>query len=85
MPQTSKPNPDVSSLSFEQALDALRAIVDTMERGDAKLDEALAAYERGAALRKRCEQLLLEAKMKVEQISKADENGLESQDFDPAS
>jgi exodeoxyribonuclease VII small subunit len=67
---TSSPLPeDIQAMSFEQAMDELRGIVDSMERGDAKLDQAIAAYERGALLRAHCEAKLKEAKMKIEQIS----------------
>ena len=59
---------DIAALSFEDALKELEAIVQQLERGQVKLDEAIAAYERGAALKRHCEQKLAEAKMKVEKI-----------------
>src|SRR6187401_799669 len=59
---------DIAGLSFEDALKELEAIVKQLEGGLVKLDEAISAYERGALLKKHCEQKLAEAKMKVEKI-----------------
>ncbi len=59
---------DIVGLSFEDALKELETIVQQLERGQVKLDEAITAYERGALLKKHCEQKLAEAKMKVEKI-----------------
>ena len=55
-------------LSFEEALDELEQIVDSLERGDVSLDDAIKAYERGSNLKNLCEKRLKEAKMKVEKI-----------------
>ena len=59
---------DIAALSFEDALKELEGIVQQLERGQVKLDEAITAYERGALLKRHCEQKLAEAKMKVEKI-----------------
>ncbi|MCW5746119.1 MAG: exodeoxyribonuclease VII small subunit [Alphaproteobacteria bacterium] len=60
--------PDVASLSFEDALRELESIVQQLERGQVKLDEAIASYERGALLKRHCEAKLAEAKAKVDKI-----------------
>ncbi len=73
---------DILAMSFEQAMDELRGIVDSMERGDAKLDQAIAAYERGAMLRAHCEAKLKEAKMKIEQISLGPDGSPRAEPFD---
>ena len=44
--------PDISALSFEDALKELERIVGRLESGDAQLQEAIDLYERGDALRK---------------------------------
>lgn len=62
---------DIAQMSFEEALAELEQIVKRLERGDAKLDEAIDAYERGARLKDRCEALLNEAQRRVEKIAKA--------------
>ncbi|MEL6504055.1 MAG: exodeoxyribonuclease VII small subunit [Pseudomonadota bacterium] len=60
--------PDVSKLSFEQALDQLEEIVRKLEQGDVPLDQSIAIYERGEALKKHCAMLLQAAEDKVEKI-----------------
>jgi exodeoxyribonuclease VII small subunit len=55
-------------MSFEDALKELEGIVKQLEQGQVKLDEAITAYERGALLKKHCEQKLAEAKLKVDKI-----------------
>ena len=59
---------DVSKLSFEQALDELEKIVNSLERGDVALDESIKIYEQGEALKKHCATLLQAAEDKVEKI-----------------
>lgn len=65
---TSKNDPDVSGLSFEAALQELEQIVDKLERGQGSLDDAIAAYERGAKLKAHCKAKLDEARLKVDKI-----------------
>lgn len=55
-------------LSFEAALAELEQIVRGLETGQMKLEDAISAYERGAALRRHCEQRLSEAEMRVKAI-----------------
>jgi len=59
---------DISKLGFEEALDELEKIVNNLERGDVKLEESIAIYERGEALKKHCAMLLKSAEDKVEKI-----------------
>ena len=59
---------DIAGLSFEDALAELQDLVKRLERGDNKLDDAIRAYERGAALKRHCEAKLREAQLKVEKI-----------------
>ena len=60
--------PDVSGLSFEDALAELEQIVRGLESGQQKLEDAINAYERGAALRRHCEAKLAEAEARVAAI-----------------
>src|SRR3954468_7359697 len=73
---------DIASLSFEDALKELEGIVQQLERGQVKLDEAITAYERGALLKQHCEQKLAEAKMKVEKIVFSADGTVSSQPAD---
>ena len=60
---------EIADLSFEDALKALEEIVKGLESGDVKLDQAIENYERGAALKRHCENKLREAQAKIEKIS----------------
>ena len=61
--------PDIVALSFEDALNELEAIVAWLESGDAALDESIALYTKGDALRAQCEKRLKDAQMRIEKIS----------------
>lgn len=63
---TEKP---VEEMSFEDALRELESVVGRLERGDVALEESITLYERGAALRSRCERKLAEAEEKVSRIT----------------
>jgi exodeoxyribonuclease VII small subunit len=60
---------DIKELSFERALKELEAIVGRLERGDVELEESIAIYERGDALKAHCDQLLKQAEAKVERLT----------------
>lgn len=59
---------DIAAMSFEEALKDLEQIVQKLESGHGKLDDAIQSYERGAALKRHCEAKLREAQAKVEKI-----------------
>ena len=59
----------IEAMSFEEALEELKQIVERLEKGEGKLDQAIDAYDRGAALKRHCEGKLREAKEKIEKIS----------------
>jgi exodeoxyribonuclease VII small subunit len=59
---------DIAGMSFEQALAALEAIVQQLERGDVPLDQSISLYERGEALRAACQQRLDAAQARIERI-----------------
>lgn len=64
---------DLGAMSFEDALAELERIVRGLESGQQKLEDAIAAYERGAALKRHCEKRLAEAESRVQAIvSRAD-------------
>lgn len=60
---------DISGLSFEAALQELEQIVRTLEAGSAPLDESIALYQRGDALKRHCEARLKAAQERIEQIA----------------
>ena len=63
--------PEVGQMPFEQALAELEGIVDQLEKGAVSLDESITLYERGELLKKRCDELLRNAEMRIEKITLA--------------
>lgn len=66
--------PDVSALSFEDALKQLETIVQQLEQGNVPLEHSIEIYSRGEDLRRHCDRLLQVAETKVEKIRR-DQNG----------
>ena len=60
---------DVKKLSFERAIEELETIVKRLEDGKVPLEESVTIYERGEALKRRCEELLRQAEARVEKIT----------------
>lgn len=65
---------DVKRLSFERAIEELETIVKRLEDGKVPLEESVTIYERGEALKRRCEELLRHAEARVDKIT-TDSNG----------
>ena len=65
-------NNDLEKLTFEEAMKELEKLVDSLDKGDVSLDEAIAAYDRGSQLKDYCQNKLHQAKMKVETIQTTD-------------
>jgi len=65
---------DIKKLSFERAMEELESIVKRLEDGKVPLEESVAIYERGEALKRRCEELLRQAEARVDKIT-TDANG----------
>lgn len=60
---------DVKKLTFERAMEELESIVKRLEDGKVPLEESVAIYERGEALKRRCEELLRQAEARVDKIT----------------
>ena len=60
---------DVDALSFEKAIEELETIVKRLEDGKVPLEESVTIYERGEALKRRCEELLRQAEARVDKIT----------------
>ncbi len=60
---------DVKKLSFERAIEELESIVKRLEEGKVPLEESVQIYERGEALKRRCEELLRQAEARVDKIT----------------
>lgn len=59
---------DIAALSFEQALKELETVVGRLESGQEPLENAIALYERGDRLRRRCSERLDAAQARIEAI-----------------
>jgi len=68
--------------SFESALERLEAIVDRLESGEMPLEQALAAFEEGVMLSRRCAGELEAAERRIE-ILVGGESGALTQPFEP--
>jgi exodeoxyribonuclease VII small subunit len=64
-----KNNDDIKQLPFERAIEELESIVKRLEEGKVPLEESVTIYERGEALKRRCEELLRQAEARVEKIT----------------
>ena len=62
----------VAEMSFEEAMAALETVVTQLERGEVALEQSIALYERGAALKAHCADKLKNAEEKVELIRAAE-------------
>jgi len=60
---------DIVRLPFERAIEELESIVKRLEEGKVPLEESVTIYERGEALKRRCEELLRLAEARVEKIT----------------
>ncbi|MEM8792643.1 MAG: exodeoxyribonuclease VII small subunit [Pseudomonadota bacterium] len=76
---TDKP---IAEMSFEEALAALESVVGQLEGGQVPLEESIALYERGDALKKHCEERLKAAELKVQKIVGGTPENPDLADFD---
>nr|WP_043111777.1 exodeoxyribonuclease VII small subunit [Solimonas flava] len=67
---------------FEEAMKELESIVQTLERGDLRLDESLRLFERGVALARQCRGSLEHAELKVHDLLASDRGGDDDADED---
>jgi len=59
---------DIKAMPYEKAMAELEQIVQKLEGGAVSLEESIAIYERGEALKTRCETLLKSAEARIEKI-----------------
>lgn len=83
---THDPTPDTSelpvldTLTFDDALAELQRTVAELEAGGQPLEAALLLYERGVALQARCERLIGDAELRVQQLVARAGGALETRD-----
>jgi exodeoxyribonuclease VII small subunit len=76
------PATDDAALSFEQILERLEGVVETLEQGDTPLEQALGAFERGVSLARLGSRRLDEAERRVELLLSAAEDGVLTRPLD---
>jgi len=76
-------DPGIDDLGFDEALAALQAVVAQLEAGGQPLEQAIALYERGVALQARCERLLTDAELRVQQLVARAGGALATEDVRP--
>lgn len=72
--KTKKQHTEENPVNFEDTVKRLEQIVETLERGGVALEQAMAMYEEGIQLSKRCLETLQNAEVKLRRLSK-DVNG----------
>lgn len=63
MPKKTEP------LSFEDALERLETLLESMENGETPLTELIAKFEEGSILLQDCQKKLKEAELKIEKLN----------------
>ena len=59
---------EVEALPYDEAFAELQRVVTALETGGQSLEATIALYERAVALQRRCERLLGEAELRVQQL-----------------
>jgi exodeoxyribonuclease VII small subunit len=65
---------EAASPSFEEAIEGLESIVESMEHDQLPLEDLVACYEKGSALLDRCESILQSARGRIELITLRNQN-----------
>ncbi len=73
MAKSSKKTDNLDDLSFEDAIETLTTIVESVEQGDVPLQDSLQQYEKGMGLIKHCRTLLQQAEKRIQKVSEQDE------------
>lgn len=72
---------DITALTFEDALRELTSLIERLESGQAPLEEAITAYERGIALKRHCEAKLADAQARIEKIRVTADGAVSAEPF----
>ncbi len=72
----------IEKMSFESALAELEEIVRKIDTGQEDLANAVESFERGVLLKKHCESMLKNAKLKIEKITNATDTELQTVEVD---
>ena len=75
-----KKPPNLSKLSFEDAIGELEALIDQIEAGEIGLEESLKCYERGSALIERCRSVLDGVQKRIGELTPGPDGTLTADD-----
>ncbi|HXI73825.1 MAG TPA: exodeoxyribonuclease VII small subunit [Verrucomicrobiae bacterium] len=70
MSKPAKAGDSAKGSSFQEALQKLESIVETMEAGELPLETLIARYEEGTRLARVCQEKLADAELKIQQLEK---------------
>ncbi len=73
-------SPAIDAFTFDDALAELQRTVSELEAGGQPLEAAIALYERGVALQARCERLISDAELRVQQLVARAGGAIETRD-----
>ncbi len=73
---------EIKQTSFELSLERLETLVDSMESGEATLEQSLEWFEEGMSLIKSCQDQLKHADKKVQELIKIREGEIIERDFE---
>lgn len=77
------PGAPVDELAYDDAFAELQRVVAALESGGQSLEATITLYERAVALQRRCERLLAEAELRVQQLMAQPGGGLAAVDVRP--
>ena len=72
----------IEKMSFESALAELEEIVRKIDTGQEDLANAVESFERGLLLKKHCESMIKNAKLKIEKITNATDTEVQTVEVD---
>ena len=75
--------PAAETLAYDDAFAELQRVVAALETGGGSLEATIAQYERAVALQRRCERLLGEAELRVQQLMARPDGTLGAVDVRP--
>ena len=70
-----------NDINFEDAMNDLEQIVETLEKGELPLDKSLEEFKKGVELSNHCEKLLSEAEKSITILLKNKDGEIEEQEF----
>ncbi len=70
-------DPEIAALDFEQAMEQLESVTRQLEQGDLPIAQALAAYQRGAALMRHAQSILSHVQTEIDVIESGQEKRMD--------